>query len=207
MAIPPSPRRCSWSQSRPGAGLLRRRHHGKLPAHGTAQPRGVPGLARRDAGRHETAPGRRRKTAPWAVNPGRTPNPRYPGDPELVEKYKVPVVLTSKGRPATPSAHPRLGRRGPARYRQPASCREGAGGERRRRHRRGGRRRRPHRHHQPFALLNEVRQLGDHFAIVLAGGQTTDATCSPPRRWAPTSPISAPASSPPGGDGSGGAQG
>jgi nitronate monooxygenase len=25
----------------------------------------------------------------------------------------------------------------------------------------------------PFALMNEVRQLGDHFAIVLAGGQTT----------------------------------
>jgi nitronate monooxygenase len=26
-------------------------------------------------------------------------NPRYPGDLELVEKYKVPVVLTSKGAP------------------------------------------------------------------------------------------------------------
>ena len=25
----------------------------------------------------------------------------------------------------------------------------------------------------PFALMNEVRQLGDHFAVVLAGGQTT----------------------------------
>ena len=41
-----------------------------------------------------------RKPAPWAVNLVVHPsNPRYPGDLELVEKYKVPVVLTSKGAP------------------------------------------------------------------------------------------------------------
>src|SRR5216683_395316 len=41
-----------------------------------------------------------RKPAPWAVNLVVHPsNPRYPGDLELVEKYQVPVVLTSKGAP------------------------------------------------------------------------------------------------------------
>ena len=41
-----------------------------------------------------------RKPAPWAVNlVVHASNPRYPGDLELVEKYKVPVVLTSKGAP------------------------------------------------------------------------------------------------------------
>src|SRR4030088_1059560 len=41
-----------------------------------------------------------RKPAPWAGNLGVHPsNPRYPGDLELVEKYRVPVVLTSKGAP------------------------------------------------------------------------------------------------------------
>src|ERR1700704_1985840 len=41
-----------------------------------------------------------RKLAPWAVNlVVHASNPRYPGDLELVEKYKVPVVLTSKGAP------------------------------------------------------------------------------------------------------------
>src|SRR5258708_7192052 len=40
------------------------------------------------------------KPAPWAVNLVVHPsNPRYPGDLELVEKYQVPVVLTSKGAP------------------------------------------------------------------------------------------------------------
>src|SRR5258707_9795525 len=41
-----------------------------------------------------------RKPAPWAVNiVVHASNPRYPGDLELVEKYQVPVVLTSKGAP------------------------------------------------------------------------------------------------------------
>ena len=41
-----------------------------------------------------------RTLAPWAVNlVVHASNPRYPGDLELVEKYKVPVVLTSKGAP------------------------------------------------------------------------------------------------------------
>jgi len=36
-----------------------------------------------------------KKPAPWAVNlVVHASNPRYPGDLELVEKYKVPVVLT-----------------------------------------------------------------------------------------------------------------
>src|SRR4029077_1813178 len=40
------------------------------------------------------------KPAPWAVNlVVHASNPRYPGDLELVEKYRVPVVLTSKGAP------------------------------------------------------------------------------------------------------------
>ena len=40
------------------------------------------------------------KPAPWAVNlVVHASNPRYPSDLELVEKYKVPVVLTSKGAP------------------------------------------------------------------------------------------------------------
>src|SRR4030088_1459876 len=41
-----------------------------------------------------------KKPAPWAVNLVVHPsNPRYPGDLDLVEKYQVPVVLTSKGAP------------------------------------------------------------------------------------------------------------
>ena len=41
-----------------------------------------------------------KKPAPWAVNlVVHASNPRYQGDLELVEKYKVPVVLTSKGAP------------------------------------------------------------------------------------------------------------
>src|SRR5258707_7394541 len=41
-----------------------------------------------------------RKPAPWAVNlVVHASNPRYSGDLELVEKYRVPVVLTSKGTP------------------------------------------------------------------------------------------------------------
>ena len=112
-----------------------------------------------------------RKPAPWAVNlVVHASNPRYPGDLELVEKYKVPVVLTSKGAPG--DAIERIHGWGGvalhdiANRRHAEKALEGgadgviavAGGA-------GG--------HtgtiNPFALLNEVRQLGDDFAIVLAG--------------------------------------
>ena len=101
-------------------------------------------------------------------------NPRYPGDLELVEKYKVPVVLTSKGAPG--DAIKRIHGWGAVALHDIANRRHAekaleagvdgviavAGGA-------GG--------HtgtiNPFALMNEVRQLGDHFAIVLAGGLTT----------------------------------
>jgi nitronate monooxygenase len=113
--------------------------------------------------------------APWAVNLVVHPsNPRYPGDLELVEKYKVPVVLTSKGAPG--DAIKRIHGWGAVALHDIANRRHAekaleagvdgviavAGGA-------GG--------HtgtiNPFALMNEVRQLGDHFAIVLAGGLTT----------------------------------
>ncbi|TAJ40344.1 MAG: nitronate monooxygenase [Reyranella sp.] len=113
--------------------------------------------------------------APWAVNlVVHASNPRYPGDLELVEKYKVPVVLTSKGAPG--DAIKRIHGWGAVALHDIANRRHAekaleagvdgviavAGGA-------GG--------HtgtiNPFALMNEVRQLGDHFAVVLAGGQTT----------------------------------
>ena len=116
-----------------------------------------------------------RKPAPWAVNlVVHASNPRYPGDLELVEKYKVPVVLTSKGAPG--DAIKRIHGWGAVALHDIANRRHAekaleagvdgviavAGGA-------GG--------HtgtiNPFALMNEVRQLGDHFAIVLAGGLTT----------------------------------
>ena len=116
-----------------------------------------------------------RTIAPWAVNlVVHASNPRYPGDLELVEKYKVPVVLTSKGAPG--DAIKRIHGWGAVALHDIANRRHAekaleagvdgviavAGGA-------GG--------HtgtiNPFALMNEVRQLGDHFAIVLAGGQTT----------------------------------
>ena len=165
--------------SNPGAraGLLQRRHHGQLsrPRHPFA--RTVPVVARRDAGGHEAPRGQRRgrAIAPWAVNlVVHASNPRYPGDLELCEKYKVPVVLTSKGAPG--DAIKRLHGWGAIALHDIANKRHAekaleagvdgviavAGGA-------GG--------HtgtiNPFALMNEVRQLGDHFAIVLAGGQTT----------------------------------
>ena len=115
------------------------------------------------------------KPAPWAVNlVVHASNPRYPGDLELVEKYKVPVVLTSKGAPG--DAIKRIHGWGAVALHDIANRRHAekaleagvdgviavAGGA-------GG--------HtgtiNPFALMNEVRQLGDHFAIVLAGGLTT----------------------------------
>jgi nitronate monooxygenase len=113
--------------------------------------------------------------APHAVNLVVHPsNPRYTGDLELVERFKVPVVLTSKGAPG--DAFRRIHGWGGVALHDIANQRHaekaleggadgviavsgGAGG------------------HtgtiNPFALLNEVRQLGDHFAIVLAGGMTT----------------------------------
>src|SRR5215217_1724720 len=116
-----------------------------------------------------------KKPAPWAVNlVVHASNPRYPGDLELVEKYKVPVVLTSKGAPG--DAIKRIHGWGAVALHDIANRRHAekaleagvdgviavAGGA-------GG--------HtgtiNPFALMNEVRQLGDHFAIVLAGGLTT----------------------------------
>ena len=116
-----------------------------------------------------------RKPAPWAVNlVVHASNPRYPGDLELVEKYKVPVVLTSKGAPG--DAIKRIHGWGAVALHDIANQRHAekaleagvdgviavAGGA-------GG--------HtgtiNPFALMNEVRQLGDHFAIVLAGSLTT----------------------------------
>jgi nitronate monooxygenase len=116
-----------------------------------------------------------RKPAPWAVNlVVHASNPRYPGDLELVEQYRVPVVLTSKGAPG--DAIRRIHGWGAVALHDIANRRHAekaleagvdgviavAGGA-------GG--------HtgtiNPFALMNEIRQLGDHFAIVLAGGQTT----------------------------------
>jgi hypothetical protein len=73
---------------------------GSFPAHGTRSREEfqgwldemVEGMKRlEDAGK---------KPAPWAVNlVVHASNPRYQGDLELVEKYKVPVILTSKGAP------------------------------------------------------------------------------------------------------------
>src|SRR5258707_1056097 len=116
-----------------------------------------------------------KQPAPWAVNlVVHASNPRYPGDLELAEKYKVPVVLTSKGAPG--DAIKRIHGWGAVALHDIANRRHAekaleagvdgviavAGGA-------GG--------HtgtlNPFALMNEVRQLGDHFAIVLAGGMTT----------------------------------
>jgi nitronate monooxygenase len=116
-----------------------------------------------------------RTLAPWAVNlVVHASNPRYLGDLELVEKYKVPVVLTSKGAPG--EAIKRIHGWGAVALHDIANRRHAekaleagvdgviavAGGA-------GG--------HtgtiNPFALMNEVRQLGDDFAVVLAGGLTT----------------------------------
>jgi nitronate monooxygenase len=153
-----------------GEGLM-----GSFPAHGTRSREEfqgwldemVEGMKRlEDAGK---------KPAPWAVNlVVHASNPRYQGDLELVEKYKVPVILTSKGAPG--DAIKRIHGWGAVALHDIANRRHAekaleagvdgviavAGGA-------GG--------HtgtiNPFALMNEVRQLGDSFAVVLAGGQTT----------------------------------
>jgi nitronate monooxygenase len=148
---------------------------GSFPAHGTRSREEF------QAWLDEMVAGTRRledqgKTlAPWAVNlVVHASNPRYAGDLELVEKYKVPVVLTSKGAPG--EAIKRIHGWGAVALHDIANRRHAekaleagvdgviavAGGA-------GG--------HtgtiNPFALMNEVRQLGDDFAVVLAGGLTT----------------------------------
>lgn len=153
-----------------GEGLM-----GSFPAHGTRSREEfrswldemVEGIRRlEDSGKHP---------APWAVNlVVHASNPRYQGDLELTEKYRVPVILTSKGAPG--DAIKRIHGWGAVALHDIANRRHAekaleagvdgviavAGGA-------GG--------HtgtiNPFALVNEVRQLGDDFAVVLAGGQTT----------------------------------
>ena len=148
---------------------------GSFPAHGTRSREEF------QAWLDEMVEGIRRledhgkKLAPWAVNlVVHASNPRYAGDLELVEKYKVPVVLTSKGAPG--EAIKRIHGFGAVALHDIANRRHAekaleagvdgviavAGGA-------GG--------HtgtiNPFALMNEVRQLGEDFAVVLAGGLTT----------------------------------
>ena len=148
---------------------------GSFPAHGTRSreqfqawlDETIDGIKRLEDAGHTPAP--------WAVNLVVHPsNPRYQGDLELVEKYKVPVVLTSKGAPG--EAIKRIHGWGAVALHDIANRRHAekaleagvdgviavAGGA-------GG--------HtgtiNPFALMNEVRQLGEDFAVVLAGGLTT----------------------------------
>ena len=85
-------------------------------------------------------------------------------------EIEAPVVLHLEGaRRATPSANPWLGRGGAARHRHRGPCEEGV--EAARRGDRGGGGAGGHTGTiNPFALMNEVRQLGDQFAIVLVGG-------------------------------------
>ncbi len=148
---------------------------GSFPAHGTRSREEFQGwLDEMQAGiRRLEDEGR--TPAPWAVNlVVHASNPRYQGDLELVEKYKVPVVLTSKGAPG--DAIRRIHGWGAVALHDIANRRHAekaleagvdgviavAGGA-------GG--------HtgtlNPFALMNEVRQLGEDFAVVLAGGMST----------------------------------
>ncbi|MFI5000246.1 MAG: NAD(P)H-dependent flavin oxidoreductase [Reyranellales bacterium] len=148
---------------------------GSFPAHGTRSREEFRGWLDEMQEGMKRLEDSGRKVAPWAVNlVVHASNPRYAGDLELVEKYKVPVVLTSKGAPG--DAIKRIHGWGAVALHDIANRRHAekaleagvdgviavAGGA-------GG--------HtgtiNPFALMNEVRQLGDHFAIVLAGGLTT----------------------------------
>ena len=148
---------------------------GTFPAHGTRSREEFQGWLERMQEGIKRLEDAGRKPAPWAVNlVVHATNPRYPGDLDLVEKYKVPVVLTSKGAPG--DAIRRMQGWGAITLHDVANRRHAekalgagvdgviavAGGA-------GG--------HtgtiNPFALMNEVRQLGDHFAIVLAGSITT----------------------------------
>ncbi|HTR83529.1 MAG TPA: nitronate monooxygenase [Reyranella sp.] len=148
---------------------------GSFPAHGTRSREEFQGWLDEMQDGIKRLEDRGLKPAPWAVNlVVHASNPRYPGDLELVEKYKVPVVLTSKGAPG--DAIKRIHGWGAVALHDIANHRHAekaleagvdgviavAGGA-------GG--------HtgtiNPFALMNEVRQLGDHFAIILAGSITT----------------------------------
>ena len=148
---------------------------GSFPAHGTRSREEFKGWLDEMREGIQQLEDAGKKPAPWAVNlVVHGSNPRYPGDLELVEKYKVPIVLTSKGAPG--DAIKRIHGWGAVALHDIANRRHAekaleadvdgviavAGGA-------GG--------HtgtiNPFALMNEVRQLGDHFAIVLAGGMST----------------------------------
>ena len=148
---------------------------GSFPAHGTRSREEFHGWLEQMMEGTKRLQDNGKTVAPWAVNlVVHASNPRYPGDLELVEKYKVPVVLTSKGAPG--EAIKRIHSWGAVALHDIANRRHAekaleagvdgviavAGGA-------GG--------HtgtiNPFALMNEVRQLGDHFAIVLAGGMST----------------------------------
>jgi nitronate monooxygenase len=148
---------------------------GSFPAHGTRSREEFQAWLDEMVDGTRRLQDRGRALAPWAVNlVVHASNPRYAGDLELVEKYKVPVVLTSKGAPG--EAIKRIHGWGAVALHDIANRRHAekaleagvdgviavAGGA-------GG--------HtgtiNPFALMNEVRQLGDHFAVVLAGGLTT----------------------------------
>jgi nitronate monooxygenase len=148
---------------------------GTFPAHGTRSREQFQGWLDEMQDGIKRLEDSGKRPAPWAVNlVVHATNPRYPGDLELVERYKVPVVLTSKGAPG--DAIRRIHGWGAVALHDIANHRHAekaleagvdgviavAGGA-------GG--------HtgtiNPFALMNEVRQLGDHFAIVLAGSLTT----------------------------------
>src|SRR5258707_4043924 len=125
-----------------------------------------------------------KKPAPWPVNlVVHASNPRYPGDLDLVEKYQVPVVLTSKGAPG--DAIKRIHGWGAVALQDIANRRHAekaleagvdgviavAGGAR---------------GHtgtiNPLALMNQGGQLGEHFAILLAWGPTNRRDTLSPRR-------------------------
>jgi len=148
---------------------------GSFPAHGTRSREEFQAWLDEMVAGTKRLEDQGRKLAPWAVNlVVHASNPRYAGDLELVEKYKVPVVLTSKGAPGEAikrihgfgavALHDIANRRHAERALEAGvdgviAVAGGAGG------------------HtgtiNPFALMNEVRQLGEHFAVVLAGGLTT----------------------------------
>ena len=68
---------------------------GSFPAHGTRSREEFQGWLDEMQDGMKRLEDAGKKPAPWAVNlVVHASNPRYPGDLELVEKYKVPVVLT-----------------------------------------------------------------------------------------------------------------
>ena len=143
---------------------------GSFPAHSTRNREGfVDWLDQMEAGLAQL-----KNPAPWAVNLVVHPsNKRYPGDLDLCIKRKVPVVLTSKGAPNDVFA--KIHDYGGVAFHDVASARNaekaaaagadaliavcgGAGG------------------HcgtlNPFALLNEVREVTDK-PIILSGALST----------------------------------